>query len=169
MLTPTDPTGVAALVRGLDEYREARKRFLRLVGVAASNRDPLAEFSERLVQSLLGGDLASSRVQPYFDLTMEDGRRVQVRYLANSGERWVNEHLITRISDVDLYALVIYEDFCVAGVLVVPCTELAAVGALLGKRHGRQDETLQFTRRNWSAVASAPQAFTRLGVLVWVP
>jgi hypothetical protein len=83
----------AQLMSALDEYRPARKALLATLGLSASNRDPLAEFGEQLVHDLLGGVLAQSRAQAGHDLVQVDGRKVQVRYLANpSSGPWVNEH-----------------------------------------------------------------------------
>src|SRR5262249_5622271 len=90
---PADPARLEVLLRSLEAYRAARVRLLEVLDLAVSNRDPLAEFSEHLVQALLGGKLASSRVQKGYDLTIPSGERVQVRYLANPGAvSWVNEH-----------------------------------------------------------------------------
>lgn len=65
-----------------DAYARARQKLLETIGVSGSNRDPLAEFSERLVAALLGGELATNRVQRGWDV-LADGRHVQVKYLAN--------------------------------------------------------------------------------------
>ena len=47
----------------LEHYARGRAELLEAIGVTGSNRDPLAEFSERLVAALLDGELASNRVQ----------------------------------------------------------------------------------------------------------
>jgi hypothetical protein len=157
------------LLTALDAYRPARQAFLATLGLPASNRDPFAEFSEQLVHALMGGTLAKSRVQVGHDLVLLDGQKVQVRYLANPGDAWVNEHLVHLIPGVPLYALVLFEAFEVTGVLVFPTTDLTEICAALGKRHPRQDETLQFTRRNFSAIRDDPQRFRRLGLRIWLP
>ena len=54
----------------LDTYRPARQTMLSVLGLGASNRDPLAEWSEHLVNALTGGALAESRVQAAYDLTI---------------------------------------------------------------------------------------------------
>jgi hypothetical protein len=106
---------------------------LRLLGLEASNRDPLTEVSEYLVQAPLGGTMAASRVQKGYDLIVPSGQRVQVRYLANAGgARWVNEHHIRCGAGFDLYALVLYESFTPTAVLVFP-TDLTAIGTALRK------------------------------------
>lgn len=155
------------LMDALERYRPARQAFLAVLGLPASNRDPLAEFAEQLVHALLGGTLASSRVQAGHDLVLPDGVKVQVRYLANSGPQWVNEHHVHHIVGVELYALVLFEAFAVTGVLVFPTTQLGPICAALGKRHPRQAETLQLTRRNFKAILAAPETYRALGVRVW--
>lgn len=151
-------------------YRDARLNLLRTLGLASSNRDPLAEFSEQFVAALMDGTLAVSRVQQGWDVELPDGAKVQVRYLANSaGARWVNEHLVVRVSDVAWYALVVIEDFAVSGVVVFPTERLVQVAAALGKRHGNTDNTLQFTRANWVSIRDDPALYRRLGCRVLLP
>ncbi|MBL7490355.1 hypothetical protein I6A60_11355 [Frankia sp. AgB1.9] len=169
MTTPVDPIRTGLLLDALTTYRAARQALLAALGPTASNRDPLTELAEHLVQALLGGALAASRVQADYDLVLDDASRVQVRCLTNPGGTWVNEHLVDRVDGVDLYALVLFESFTVVGVLVFPTRGLAAIGAALGKRHLRQDETLQFTRRNFHAIRDDPDRFRGLGVRVWLP
>lgn len=96
--------------------------------------------------------------------------KVQVRYLANpSSGTWVNEHRVHQILGVELYALVLFEDFQLVGVLVFPLDRLGPVCAALGKRHPDQNGQLQFTRRNWWAIRDDPRTFERLGVRIWLP
>ncbi len=163
------PHLAAELLNALDAYRPARQGFLATLGLPASNRDPFAEFAEQLVHALMGGTLAVSRVQAGHDLVLLDELKVQVRYLANPGETWVNEHLVHRIPGVELYALVLFEAFAVVGVLVFPTSNLAAICAGLAKRHPRQEETLQFTRRNFCAIRDDPGRFQELRMRVWLP
>lgn len=86
--------GRIELLRALGEYRNARKNFLETLGCQSSNRDPLSEFAERIVHAILGGELASSRTQKGYALVTAAGEKIQVKYLANSGDVWVNEHEI---------------------------------------------------------------------------
>jgi hypothetical protein len=132
-----------------------------------SNRDPLAEFSEQIVHALMGGVLATNRVQVGHDLVLLDGQKVQVRYLANPDGSWVNEHRVYQIPGVELYALVIFEAFRLVGVLVFPTHGLSPICEALGKRHPRQHEQLQFTRRNWWTIRDDPERFRKLGMRVW--
>ena len=127
------------LLEALSLYRAARHALLTKVGVPLSNRDPLAEFAEVLVATLVGGTLATSRVQAGWDLETPDGTRYQVKYLANAIDSGVNEHCIRSRPGVDWYALVMIEDFTVAGVVAFP-PDLTHVCAALGKKHPRQDD-----------------------------
>lgn len=164
------PERALELMAALDEYRPARRALLATLGLSASNRDPLAEFSEQLVHALLGGVLAQSRVQAGHDLVQVDGRKVQVRYLANpTSGPWVNEHRVHRIPGVELYALVLFEAFDVVGVVVFGLDRLAEVCAALGKRHPDQQDQLQLTRRNWQSIRDDPETFGSLGVRVRLP
>src|SRR3954453_15233715 len=98
--TPTDAR-TAELLELLGEYRAARRAFLAALEIPQSNRNPLAEFSEKLVAALLGGDLAQSRVQKGYDLVTPEGDKVQVKYLTNPADREVNGHEIRFDSDLD--------------------------------------------------------------------
>ncbi|MHB2021537.1 MAG: hypothetical protein ACYCW6_31790 [Candidatus Xenobia bacterium] len=53
----------AELLKALREYRVARQTLLRALGCSISNRDPLAEFAERLAAAVLGGTLADFAIQ----------------------------------------------------------------------------------------------------------
>lgn len=165
-LTP-DTARLAELTDALDTYRPARQKMLAVLDLDVSNRDPLAEWSEHLVNALLGGTLATNRVQALYDLTTPDGLTVQVRYLANPSQTWVNEHHVRSLPGADRYALVLFEAFSVAGVLMFP-PHLTAISAALGKRHPNQDATLQLTRRNWWAIRDDPEPFRAIGVTVWL-
>jgi len=169
MNTQPDLARAAALVAALDAYRQARQTLLAALHLPQSNRDPLAEFSEHLVAALTGAALAPSRVQAGHDLVLPDRQKIQVRYLANPSGAWVNEHLVQRIPGVEWYALVLFEAFAVIGVLALPADRLTQLGQALGKRHPRQDETLQLTRRNWCAIREDPNRFREFGVHAWLP
>jgi len=101
-------------------YRTARHALLAKVGVPLSNRDPLAEFAEAFVAALVGGSLATSRVQAGWDVETPTGTRYQVKYLANTIDSGVNEHCVRSASGVHWYALVLIEDFTVVGVMAFP-------------------------------------------------
>jgi hypothetical protein len=47
----------------LRAYAAARRAFLYAIGIPDSLRDPLSEFSERIVATALSAELATSRVQ----------------------------------------------------------------------------------------------------------
>jgi len=151
------------LLDALARYRTARVELLG--GLRAGNRDPLVEWSERLVAELLGGTLAESVVQKDWDGQVGQ-EHVQVRYLANSPGRWVNEHRVTSLPGVDRYALVIFEAFVPVAVLVFP-NDLTAVCAAIGKRHPDQDRVLQFTQANYRAIINNPERFRQLDVQIF--
>ncbi|TDA69365.1 MAG: hypothetical protein D9V47_05535 [Clostridia bacterium] len=98
-------TDAGSLIKYFQEYWRARLALLERLGCPHSNRDPLAEFSERLVASLLGGRLAESRVEKGYDVLRPDSGRVQVKYLANPDGTWVNGHTVrfTRIWKLTLW------------------------------------------------------------------
>jgi hypothetical protein len=167
-----DPERAAELLAAVEEYRLARERLLSVLGPRLSNREPLTEFAEHFVAALMGGRLAVSPVQAYWDIELDDGAKVQVKCLVNSADpgpkAWVNEHLVRSLRGVEWYALVIIEGFKVSGVAAFP-PMLGAVCRALGKKHGDQDTTLQFTRRNWFAIRDHPDRFRDLGMRVWLP
>jgi hypothetical protein len=165
---PSDEAQLRKLSDALETYRPARQQMLTTLGLGVSNRDPLAEWSEHFVAALTGGILAESRVQSAFDLITPDGLRVQVRYLANPGRNWANEHVVQMPVGADRYALVIFEAFEVIGVVMFP-PHLTLICEALGKRHGNQDIRLLLTRRNWWAIRDDRIRFRELGVHVWLP
>ena len=105
-------------------------------------------------------------MQAGYDITLTDGRTVQVKYLANPGGPWVNEHHIRSLVGVDHYAVVIYEAFELKAVLVFPA-DLTDVCARLGKRHPRQESELQLTRRNYEAICKDLDTYEQYGVQVF--
>lgn len=145
-------------------YRAARREFLVALGIPASNRDPLAEFSEHFVAVLVGGTLPDSRVEKGYDIVDPDGRKIQVRYLANPEGPWVNEHLVSFNNDLDFYALVLVEALEPTAVICFSRDTLGQVCARLGKRHPHQERTLQLTRVNAKALLSDRAHFALLGV-----
>jgi len=146
-------------------YRSARVRLLDAINLGFSNRDPLSEFSEAIVLAQLGGRLADSRVQRGYDLTTEAGDQVQVKYLANPTQQWINEHHIRSDGLWDRYALVIYEELRPRRTLMFSA-QLGAVGGALGKRHPRQESELQLTKRNHDQIVTENDRFQKLGVEV---
>jgi hypothetical protein len=154
------------ILAGLGDYRRARAAFLDVLGCPSSNRDPLAELSERLVAALLGGTLPESRVQRGYDV-IANGERIQVRYLANPSGRWVNEHVVDLRGDCDAYALVVVEALDPRHVLVFRRNGLGDVCRTLGKRHPHQERTLQLTHRNYQQIVTAPAHFKEFGADVF--
>ncbi len=156
-------------LNSLRTYAAARQALLREIDACASCRDPLAEFSEYVVVRLLNARLAESRVQKGYDAISESGRRIQVKYLSNLSDRWINEHTIIFPPEADDYALVVFESFELRAVLTFPREALAAVGRLLGKRHPHQERTLQLTNRNFRDILAKREAFETVGVGVYQP
>jgi hypothetical protein len=171
-MSADNPERIAELLAALEEYRIARERLLSVLGPRMSNRDPLAEFAEHFVAALMGGRLAVSPVQAYWDIELPNGTKVQVKYLVNSVasgfEAWVNEHVVRSLPGVDWYVLVIIEGFRVSGVAAFP-SGLGPICQALGKKHGDQDTTLQFGRHNWLAIRDDPDRFCSLGMRIWLP
>ncbi len=160
---------VVGILDALGAYRSARVAFLAALECPISNRDPFAEFAERLVAAWLGGTLASSRVQHTYDLLDAEGRTVQVRYLANPAGSWVNGHHISFVPGLDRYALVVIEAFELSGVLCVDIGSVAATCARLGKRHPKQHTSLQLGQANWRQLVTERSAFETLGVSLSFP
>jgi hypothetical protein len=153
----------------LRTYSEARRQFLRSIGCNDSCRDPLSEFAERLVCQQLNGTLANSRVQKGHDLVTPEGRRLQVKYLANPMGRWRNEHVVTFSDELDDYAIVFYEGLEVRAIIVFRRETLGAVCAALQKRHGGQERTLQLTQVDFNRLIGAPEKFEKYSVSCFVP
>ena len=150
-----------------ETYRQARLALLDQIACSGSNRDPLAEFSERLVVSLLGGQLASSRVQKGYDMIGPAGEYIQVKYLANSGTKWVNQQTVTFDADVDAYALVFFIDLRPERVFFFVKGCLATVCQALRKRHPDQDVQLQLTQSNYNQICAERERFKALGLAVF--
>ncbi|WP_034273171.1 hypothetical protein [Haloechinothrix halophila] len=167
----SDEQRLTTLLSELETYRAARERLLRMLGPRMSNRDPLTEFAEHLVAAWMGGRLADNPVQAHWDIELLDGARVQAKCLLNTATNgqaaWVNEHVVRSVPGVDWYALVIFEGFRVSGIVAFP-SELGAICGALGKRHGEQETTLQFGRRNWLTICADPDRFRRLGLRLWL-
>jgi hypothetical protein len=150
-------------------YRDARLKLLAALGapaMKASNRDPLAEFSEVLSAVVHSGRLADVRTQKGFDVIAASGERVQVKYLANAAPTWVNGHLVQVIPDVHRYDLVVFEDLQPVALLSFPLTNLAAIAADLRKRHADTHLMIQITQANVSAILNSPAVFESRGMLI---
>lgn len=148
-------------------YVEARNTLLYELN-RQSNRDPLSEFSEWLVAALIGGRLADSRVQKDWDVQGLDGEKIQVKYLANPADKWVNEHQVHVTEGMDHYAIVIFESLLPQAVVILPARNLTAVGTALNKRHGDLDTTLQFTQANYRKICADVNKFKTLGVQLYL-
>lgn len=155
------------LINSFTEYRDCRLRLVRSLDIGISHRDPLSEFAEVLVAKMVGGDLARNRVQKGWDILTDTKERVQVKYLANpSRGSWMNWHTIVKDDGWDWYALVVYLDLLPRAVYFFPNDDFTEVCKALGKRHGDQDCTLQFTKTNHQAISADPEKYEKLGMKV---
>lgn len=150
-------------------YAEARRVFLSHIGCEGSCRDPLAEFSEWIVNKELNGKLAESRTQKGYDLVRPDGRRVQVKYLSNPSSSWINGHRVLFTEDMDQYAIVFYEAMALTAIVIFCRETIGDVCRELGKRHPDQNRCLDVYKKNLDAILSDPERFEELGVEVYVP
>jgi hypothetical protein len=89
------------------DYVAVRKQLLESVEAEGSNRDPLAELAERMAAVLLDAVPAKSRVNKGWDVRRRDGRTVEVKYVANSSDSWVNGHDVSFPPGRDEHALVV--------------------------------------------------------------
>ena len=153
-------------INRFNNYIKARKSLLSYINCTNSCREPFAEFSEYIVAQLLNSELAESRVQKGYDLIRPDGRKVQVKYLANPTKKWINEHHMKFEGNCDDYAIVIITDFKIEGVVVFKKETIEEVCNLLVKRHPNQENSLQFTRRNFDYILNNVSQFKELGVEV---
>jgi len=169
MATAEQTPDLAALQRAFEQYGAARAAFLAELGLPNSNRDPLAEFSERLIAAIVGGSLAPSRVQVGYDVESPTGEKIQVKYLANPPGRWVNEHPVKVTDLMDSYAIVFFESLLPMAAIVLPRVGLKAIGEALAKRHPKLESTLQVTQANYSRLISERSAFRALGVRLFFP
>jgi len=151
-----------------EEYRSKRLHLLSMIGIPDSCRDPLSEFSEVLVARLLNAKPAKSRVQKGYDLITPQGEKVEVKYLSNPKDRWINWHIVTFNEMRDKYALVYYEDLKPKAVFIFPRNNLDKICKALGKRHGKTDTELQFTKTNYLDLTTNPNRFRRLGVDIYL-
>lgn len=159
----------ADLLQSWSSYRDARLCLLGQMNIPHSCRDPLAEFSEVLVAQLVGGTLADNRVQKGWDVRESNGDTIQVKYLANgSTGGWVNWHVVEPTEHQDWWALVIYLDLMPKAVYLFPSGDLTEICAALGKRHGNQGTTLQFTKNNHRDISADPKKFEAMGMRVFL-
>jgi hypothetical protein len=135
-------------------------------------RDPLAEFSEKLAESLLDAKRVERRKQKGYDLTRPSGEEIEVKYVAqlakeDGGINWKNWHTIKFNEYRDKYALVVFVDLLPVHMFVFGKHKLQDLCLELGKRHPQQDRTLQFTKTNYYAIINNQDKFKNLGVDVF--
>ena len=163
-----DPTRAAQLLGALDAYRPARQAFLAALRLPASNRDPLAEFGEQIVHALIarlhGAVTCADRARPGAARRKEGSGALPRQPGCGVGEQALRafdrRHRVRSCcSRRSLFT----------AVLVFPLDNLARICAALGKRHPRQNKSLQFTRRNLQAIRDDPDRFRGFGMRVWLP
>ena len=147
-----------------DVYADARREFLWTIGCNHSCRDPLSEFAERLVCHQLGGTLAGSRVEKDFDLTTQEGRRVQVKVLSNPKGKWRNEHPVRFTGGMDDYAVAFFEDIQLQAIIIFKKEGLDKLCSALGKRHPHTETQLLLTQANFKALMAKQDEFKIYGV-----
>lgn len=155
----------STLLSSWKEYRAKRLHFLETIGIPDSNKDPMSEFSEVLVANLVGGELAENRTQKGYDL-IADNKRIQVKYLSNPENKWINWHTVKFNEDMDLYALVYIEQLEPKYVFIFQKRDLTRLCDLLGKRHKNIDKELQFTKTNYEELIRNPEKYRDEGVEV---
>lgn len=151
----------------LGRYSAARRAFLGALGLSTSNRDPLSEFAESYVSCLLDGTRARSRTQKGWDVALRDGKRVQVKFLANRlhGD-WVNEHHVEFSPEADVYALVVYKGFCIESVLVFPRRACSQLRQAFQCRDAGATDAFYLTECRYDRLVENSSEFEPLGVEV---
>lgn len=148
-------------------YAKSRSQFLEQINRSISCRDTLSEFSEVIVGKLLNARHADNRVQKGYDLVRPNGQFVQVKYLSNPLNRWINWHVVLFPETVDEYALAIFVSLQLEAVIVFKRGTLGQVCSLLRKRHPNQDTILQFTKRNYEMILSEKAKFEELRLEIY--
>jgi hypothetical protein len=110
------------------------------VRATGSNRDPLSELTETIVAQLLDGVPAKSRVNKGWDLQRTDGRTVEVKYVANGSNLWINGHDIRFPAGRDEHALVVIVDLVPQVLLVFDQASATQCYEGLNKNHDRHDD-----------------------------
>jgi hypothetical protein len=102
------------------------------VGLPTRNVDPLACFAEVIAARELGGAIVTKAANPDYDVSLPDGRRVQVKSLRvttgklmDNGRSWVSctrkaEKVGNPLLNADLTALVVFLDHRPYAMLVFP-------------------------------------------------
>ena len=152
VLRPINIAQFEELLESLEMYTSERRRFLKSINWPESNRDPFSVASELLVLHLLGGKLAENQVQKGWDLIDENNNKVQIKYLANTREKWVNGHDVKFPDGVDFFALVVFEHHAPQSVLVFNRAHIELLCRVLNKRHANQHSGIQLTQTNYQTI-----------------
>lgn len=125
--SPADDRTTADLLAGYaTTLAELRRR-----GVIRSNNAPAGDYGEWLVAKALGATIVANAAMKSYDLTMADGRRVQVkaRVVGDPVRRGQLQASVFRSFDFDLAALVLLRDldYAVHRAVLVPVNVVQAL------------------------------------------
>jgi hypothetical protein len=159
------------ILAAFEVYRQSRRHLLAMLGPADSQRDPLSDVGEWLVVELLGGKLAANRVQRGHDIISPKGERIQVKTLANPLNINRNSVPVEFKKGVDLFAVVLFEDFLPRLVIVFRRGSLGLLNQVLGNRPRKNNPELrlELNPRHIPTVLARPESLTELGVQVFDP
>jgi hypothetical protein len=149
------------------KYRNERKNILKTIEREKSNRDPLCEFAEKIASVILDARRAENPVQKGFDMIDNQGKKIDVKFLSNPKDSWVNWHVIYASDLRDQEALVYYEDLEPKFMFVFELERIGKLTKALGKRHKDLDTSLQFTKTDYIKLTSDPKKYKEYGVKVF--
>ena len=160
------------MLEDFKNYRETRRNLLEKLDRPDSNRDPLAEFSEKLAETILKAKRAGRREQKGFDLEGPSGEKIEVKYVAQVTNKdgtinWKNWHTVKFNEYRDKYALVVFVDLLPRHMFVFSKHKIGDLCQALGKKHPQQDTTLQFTKTSYHTIVENQEKFKNLGVVVY--
>lgn len=161
--------GADDLINDFKKYRDIRLTLLRKLDRPDSNRDPLAEFSEKLAEIILGARRTKRREQKGYDLESPVGEKIEAKYVAQLTKKdgtidWKNWHTVRFNEYRDKYALVVFASLLPKAMFVFSRNKLRSVCQELGKKHPDKESTLQFTKTDYIKITTNPETFKKLGV-----
>jgi hypothetical protein len=166
-LRPLPDAGTLSMLKALDEYAIARRRFLKAIGCSVAHRDPLAVIAEQLVAAVKHGSPVAAPGADRRDICTADNQWLQVAHVLTEPEA---EPVVVRCAeDVDAIALVCFDSsHRLDGIAFVPTSAVPAValhlGALAGEVMG-----LRLVAHLVDRMLSPDEPLRRLGVEVWRP
>ncbi len=156
------------------QYRYCRRTFLREVGRKAGERadwadyqgDPIPRFCESLVCAAVGGKLAANRSQQGWDIERPDGRHVQVKVL-RTRENVQNDLRLDPTDGTDDFAVVFFENYRPATLIVIPNSALTSVRTELRGSSKRKSTTLVLRRKDRHPLIAIAKGSNKLGIEVF--